>query len=106
MIGDPVVINPSGASHGAEMVGLRQQFPKEFDVQFRFVNDDGIPYVGFSYTAINTRTGEQVFGTTNEDGWTQELFSDNQDNFKVYLDLPWQQNGDAAILNIRIPLNK
>ncbi|MBH0096696.1 PAAR domain-containing protein [Psychrobacter sp. NZS113] len=61
-----------------------------YNTAFQFVADDDTPYVNYNYTAINKHSGQTYQGVTNEDGWTERFYSDNNDEIEIKLDLEWQ----------------
>ncbi|SJN26763.1 PAAR domain-containing protein [Psychrobacter sp. JB385] len=62
-----------------------------YNTAFQFLADDDTPYANFNYIAKNKQTGETYQGITDEDGWTERFYSDNDDEIEVMLDLEWQK---------------
>ena len=58
-----------------------------FKAQFKFADDDDIPYANTSYIAINENTKETFEGITDAEGNTETFFSSNSDEIKVHLKL-------------------
>ncbi|WP_307783313.1 DUF2345 domain-containing protein [Psychrobacter immobilis] len=58
-----------------------------FKAQFRFADDNDIPYANTSYIAINENTKETFEGITDTEENTETFFSSNSDEIKVHLKL-------------------
>ncbi|MGP9638055.1 DUF2345 domain-containing protein [Psychrobacter sp. AOP3-A1-26] len=56
-----------------------------FKAQFKFADDDDIPYANTPYIAINENTKERFEGVTDIEGNTETFFSSNPDEIKVHL---------------------
>lgn len=62
-----------------------------YNTAFQFIADDQIPYDNVNYTATNKQSGQNYQGVTDEEGWTERFYSDNDDEIEVKLDLEWQK---------------
>ena len=58
-----------------------------YKAQFKFADDDDIPYANTSYIAINENTKETFEGVTDAEGNTETFFSSNSDEIKAHLKL-------------------
>jgi uncharacterized protein (DUF2345 family) len=58
-----------------------------FKAQFKFADDDDIPYANTSYIAINENTKETFEGMTDAEGNTETFYSSNSDEIKAHLKL-------------------
>ncbi|MBE0405582.1 MULTISPECIES: hypothetical protein [unclassified Psychrobacter] len=58
-----------------------------YKAQFRFADDDDIPYANTPYIAINENTKERFEGVTDIEGNTETFFSSNPDEIKAHLKL-------------------
>ena len=64
---------------------------KSYNLTYQFVFANNIPYANVKYIGKNKRTGQVYHGTTNEDGLTEEFYSESEDEIDVSLHLPWQK---------------
>ncbi|MEN6668943.1 DUF2345 domain-containing protein [Psychrobacter sp. B38] len=77
-----------GGNDGLGLVGLPSLIAGAmFKAQFKFADDDDIPYANTSYIAINENTKETFEGVTDAEGNTETFFSSNPDEIKVHLKL-------------------
>ncbi|PKG36700.1 hypothetical protein, partial [Psychrobacter sp. Sarcosine-3u-12] len=62
-----------------------------FKAQFRFADDNDIPYANTSYIAINENTKETFEGITDAEGSTENFYSSDSNKIKVHLrnEDPW-----------------
>lgn len=58
-----------------------------YKAQFRFADDDDVPYADTPYIAINERTKEIYEGFTDEEGKTELFYSAEPDEIKAHLKL-------------------
>ena len=56
-----------------------------YKAQFKFADDDDIPYANTPYIAINENTKETFEGVTDTEGNTETFFSSDPDEIKVHL---------------------
>lgn len=74
---------------GGERVGFEVPLLPENSntyVQFQFMDDDDIPYAFVNYTAAYAN-GRIVKGITDEQGYTQVLYSTNEQEISVHLEV-------------------
>ena len=88
-----------GGKDGLGLAGLPSLIPYVktlidgvYNLTFQFVFANNIPYANVGYTGTNKRTGKVYQGTTNKDGWTEEFYSESEDEIEINLHLPWQDN--------------
>ena len=78
----------SGGFDGLGLGGLPDlSIGAMYKAQFRFADDDDIPYVDTPYIAINERTKDIYEGSTNEKGETETFYSSKPDEIKAHLKL-------------------
>ena len=58
-----------------------------YKAQFKFADDDDIPYTNTPYVAINENTKETFEGVTDTEGNTETFYSSDPDEIKVHLKL-------------------
>ncbi|MBE0443583.1 hypothetical protein EI164_16360, partial [Psychrobacter sp. FME13] len=56
-----------------------------YKAQFKFADDDDIPYANTPYIAINENTQETFEGVTDIEGNTETFYSSDPDEIKVHL---------------------
>ena len=75
-----------GAKDGLGLAGLPSLIAGAmFKAQFRFADDDDIPYANTAYIAINENTQETFEGTTDKEGLTKIFFSKTSDEIQAHL---------------------
>ncbi|MBE0444519.1 DUF2345 domain-containing protein [Psychrobacter sp. FME5] len=88
-----------GGTDGMGLAGLPSIIPDKktlmdgvYSLAYQFLDDDDVPYANILYTAVNTKTGEEFKGVTNEDGWSERFHSNSEDEIEVHLELDWQND--------------
>ncbi len=61
-----------------------------YNLAYQFIFAKDMPYANVAYTAKNIITGETTKGTTDKNGWTEQFYTDTENEIEVHLDLPWQ----------------
>ena len=77
-----------GGTDGLGLAGLPSLIAGAmYKAQFKFADDDDIPYANIPYIAINESTKEIFEGVTDNEGNTETFFSSDPDEIKVHLKL-------------------
>ncbi len=75
-----------GGKDGLSLAGLPSLIAGAmYKAQFRFADDDDIPYSFVDYIAQAEITGEVFEGTTDEDGFTDVMYTSIEQNITIHL---------------------
>uniref|UniRef100_UPI000E209F6A type VI secretion system Vgr family protein n=1 Tax=Escherichia coli TaxID=562 RepID=UPI000E209F6A len=82
---------PVGTLQPTALRDLLDDIPDEYNIQFHFTDDDGIPYATTEYIAYFS-DGSQKKGLTDKEGNTERFVSNTMDNVEVRLTLDFQKD--------------
>ncbi|WP_426138826.1 hypothetical protein [Psychrobacter sp. TWR1-1-1] len=71
-----------------------------YNLAYQFIFARNMPYANVAYTAKNITTGETTQGITDKNGWTEQFYTDTENEIEVHLGLPWQNSTDDKPYNL------
>jgi len=96
-----------GGVDGLGLAGLPSIIPEKktlmdgvYNLAYQFIFARNMPYANVAYTAKNITTGETTQGITDKNGWTEQFYTDTENEIEVHLGLPWQNSTDDKPYNL------
>ena len=84
VVGDSGSYYGNSSSSNSKNNFIESSVKKDFNLKFQVNNNLGQPVKNAKYMLID-EDGEVVFGTTSSDGYTSDLYSDEEKKFSVHI---------------------